>query len=90
MHVVMLASVIDLGKYGTVCKITLLDSFSSFQFFSFSVNSKELLSNGPYASLIGLSIIKLLGTEFLINHTFQCERYSSFACPGNFDKVSKG
>ena len=31
-------------------KITLLHSFSSFQIFSFSVNSKELLSNGPYAS----------------------------------------
>ena len=72
---------------GTVSsKITLLDSYSSF--FSFSVNSKELLSNGPYASEIRLSIIKLLGTEFIISHTFQCERYISFACPGKFDKVS--
>ena len=42
--------------------------------------SKEFLSNGPYASYIGLSIIKLLGTELLISHTFQCERYFSFAC----------
>ena len=32
------------------------------------MNCKELLlSNSPYASLIGLSIIKLLGTEFIIN-----------------------
>ena len=52
------------------------------------VNSKELLSNGPYAPLIGLSIIKLLGTEFIISHIFQCEHYFSFACPGKFDKVS--
>ena len=37
--------------YGTVAsKTILLDSFSSFQIFSFSVNFKELLSNGPYAS----------------------------------------
>ena len=33
-------------------------------------------------------IIKLLGTEFIICHTFQCERYFSFACPGKFDNVS--
>ena len=46
--------------YGTVSsKITLLGSFSSFEIFSFSLNSKELLSNGPYTSKIGLSIIKL-------------------------------
>ena len=38
---------------------SLLDSFSSFQIFGFSLNSKEFLSNGPYASKIGLSIIKL-------------------------------
>ena len=44
--------------YGTVSsKITLVDSFSSFQIFSFSVNAEDLLSNGPYTSLIGLSII---------------------------------
>ena len=47
------------------------------------MNSKELLSNGPNASYIGLSIIKLVGTEY----TFQCECYFPFACPGNFDKV---
>ena len=33
-----------------------------------SLNSKELLSNGPYASYIGLSIIKIFGTEFIISH----------------------
>ena len=44
-------------------KNTLLDSFSCFQIFSFSVNSKR-------ASKIELSIIKLLGTEFIISHTF--------------------
>ena len=70
--------------YGTVSsKITILDRFSKFQFFfSFSVNSKVHLSNGPYASYIGLSIINLLGTEFIISCTFQCEFYFSFACPG--------
>ena len=62
-------------------KITLLSKFSSFQIFRFSVNSKELLSNGLYASKIGLSIIVLSGTEFIISHTFQCKRYFSFACP---------
>ena len=36
----------------------------------------------------GLSIIKLLGTEFIISHTFQCEHYFSFACPEKLDKVS--
>ena len=39
------------------------------------MNSKELLSNGPYASQI---IIWLLGTEFIISLTFQCERYFTF------------
>ena len=39
--------------------ITLLGSFSSFEFLKFSVNCKEPLSNGPYASKIGLSIMKL-------------------------------
>ena len=34
------------------------------------------------------SIIKLLGTEFIISHTFQCERYFSFACPGSITKVN--
>ena len=48
-------------------KITLLGCFSCFQIFSFSVNSKKVLLNGPYASSIGLSIIKLLGTEFIYN-----------------------
>ena len=37
--------------------------------------------------MIGLSIITLSGTEFIISHIFLCERYSSFACPGKFDKV---
>ena len=32
----------------------------------------------------------LLGTEFILSHTFQCERYFSFACPGNFEKYHKG
>ena len=41
-------------------KITLLDSFSGFQIFGFSVTSKEFLaSKWSYASKIGLSIIKL-------------------------------
>ena len=57
-----------------------------FKFLNlFSVNSKELLSNGPYASIIGLSIIKLLGTELIVSRTFQCEHNLSFACPGKFD-----
>ena len=34
--------------------------------------------------------IKLLGTEFIISHTFQRERYFSLARPGKFDKVSQG
>ena len=65
------------NMHGTVSSKIIV--FSSFQIFGFSVNSKEFLSNGPYASKIGLSIIKLLGTEFIISHTFQCERYFSFA-----------
>ena len=28
-------------------------------------------------------ITKLLGTEFIISHAFQRERYFSFACPGS-------
>ena len=32
------------------------------------------------------SIIKLLGTEFIISQTFQWEHYFTFACPGNFHK----
>ena len=45
----------QINIYGTVSsKIMLLGSF-----FKFSVNCKEPLSNGPYASKIGLSIIKL-------------------------------
>ena len=71
-------------------KVTLLDSFSSFQIFGFSGNSKEFLANGPYASNIGLSIITLFGTEFIISHTFQCERYFSFACPVKFDSCIIG
>ena len=35
-----------------------------------------------------LDCTKLLGTEFIISHSFQCKRYFSFACPGKFDKVS--
>ena len=35
-------------------------------------------------SKIGLSIIKLLGTEFINN---QCEHYFSFACPGSIIRV---
>ena len=35
----------------------------------------------------GLSIIKLKGTEFIISHTFQFERYFSFACPVKFDSI---
>ena len=46
------------------------NSFSSFQTFSFSVSSVKW-------SLHILSIIKLLGTECIISHTFQCERYFS-------------
>ena len=53
-------------------KVTLLDSFSSFQIF---------LSNGPYAWAIHQ------GTEFIISHTFQFERYFSFACPVKFDSI---
>ena len=71
-------------------KITLLDNFSSFQIFSFSINSKELLSNGPYASKMGLSIIKLLGTEFIISHTFQCERFFFLLVLENLMKYNKG
>ena len=54
------------------------------------MNFRELLSNGIYVPLIGLSIIKLLGTAFIISHTFQCERFFSFDCPGKFEKVSQG
>ena len=32
----------------------------------------------------------LVGTEFIISHTFQSKRYFSFACPGKFEKVSQG
>ena len=49
--------------------------FQVFNFFLFYLNTHELLSNGPYASSIGLFLTKLLGTEFIISHTFQCERY---------------
>ena len=31
--------------------------------------------------------MKLLGTVFIISHTFQCEHYFYFACPVKFDKV---
>ena len=63
---------------------------SPFWNFFIAMNSKELLSNDPYVSYIGLSFIKLLGTELIISHTFQCKRYFSFACPGKFDKYHKG
>ena len=36
---------------------------------------------------LDISITKLLDTEFIISHTFQCERYFYFACPGNLEKV---
>ena len=36
------------------------------------------------------SIIKLLGTEFIISHTLQCERYFSFACPGKLKTYHMG
>ena len=39
--------------------------FQVFKFFSFSMNSKELLSNGPY--MHPKLIITLLGTEFIIS-----------------------
>ena len=36
-------------------------------------------------------IIKLLATEFIISHTFLCERYFSFACVlENVKKFHKG
>ena len=59
---------------GTVSnKITLLGSFSSFFIFS------ELWRPSIIWSLrihkIGLSIIQLQGTEFIISHTFQCKYY---------------
>ena len=54
-------------------------SFSSFQIFSFSVKSKDLLSNGPYASLIGLSITKLLCTE-VYNKPYISMRVLLFFC----------
>ena len=55
--------------WDNVQQITRLGSYSSllFNFFIF-VNSNELLSYGPYGSFIGQSIIKLLGTEFIISH----------------------
>ena len=51
VHAKMTHRYIYIIVYGMLSsKITLLDRFSSFQIFLFSVNSKELLSNGPYAS----------------------------------------
>ena len=35
----------------------------------------------------GLSIIKLEGTEFIISHIFQFERYFSFACPVKYASI---
>ena len=34
-------------------------------------------------------IIKLLGTDFIISHTFQCEHYFSFACPGKVESITR-
>ena len=56
------------------------------------MNCKEPLSNGlyTYTSKIELSIKNLEGSEFIISHTVQCERYFSFACHKKFEKVSQG
>ena len=48
------------------------------------MNSKEFLANGPYAWAIHH---KVIGTEFIISHTFQFERYFCFACPVKFDSI---
>ena len=63
-------------------KVTLLDSFSSFQIF------RELQRvSSKWSFTHGLSIIKLQGTEFIISHTLQFERYFSFAFPVKFDSI---
>ena len=52
---------ISLYVYGTVsCKITLLGSFLSLQFYLFSVDCKEPVSKDDYASTIELSIKALI------------------------------
>ena len=44
--------------------------FQVFKFFEFSMNWKEPLPNGFYASKIGLSIIKLKAIHFNVSVTF--------------------
>ena len=74
----------QLHVYGTVSSKITLDFWVVFLF---SLNSKELLSHGPYAFQIELSNINLLSTEFI---RFNVERYFSFACEaGKFEKVSQ-
>ena len=36
-----------------------------------------------YALRIGVSVMELKGSEFLISHTFQRKHYISIACTGN-------
>ena len=37
-----------------------------------------------YVLRIGVSVMELQGTEFLISHTFLCKHYISIACTVNF------
>ena len=50
--------------------------FSSFQMFRYSRSPLHIAS---YALRIEVSVMKLLGAEFLISHTFQCKHYISIA-----------
>ena len=56
--------------------------FSRFQMLLYSRSPKcDIASN---ALRIGVSVIELLDSKFLISHTFQCKHYISILRTGNF------
>ena len=72
-------------------KITLLGSFSSFHCHFFFIFCEVQKTSIKWSLHIGLSIIKLLGTEFIISlHTFQCEHYSFLLLLESLIKYHKG
>ena len=61
--------------------------FQVFKEFHFPWTPKSLYQIAlTHPKLDSVSIIKLLGTKFIISHTFVCKRFLFFACPGKFDK----
>ena len=61
--------------------------FQDFNFFLYSRSLKCPLHIASYAPRIGISVMELPGSEFLINHTFQRKRYISITRNGNFINV---